>query len=166
MVLEVLAAKTSSTELGGPHLYFTAPFQKIKRPGPGAILDIFDKMDHRDSPDMRACLASILDEYQAKLKRPFRIGKFQHMRTGHWLGCRKLSLYVLTDGIWQPGNNVFAPISTMIEELLEKKLTDKQVAIQFIRFGQNASAITKLNELAYGPGLALSVSLLASLPSA
>ena len=154
-VLDLLARKVDSPELGGIDLYFTAPYKKLKRQSVNAILSQFDSTDDRDMPDMRSCLAKILDEYQEKLGRLRLVGKIKHPKSTPLVGCRKLSLYVLTDGVWQPNVDLVLEIETLVGHLVDRKLTNKQVGIQFIRFGKNPQAIEKLKKLDSGMGLKL-----------
>ncbi|KAL9607532.1 MAG: hypothetical protein Q9167_007563 [Letrouitia subvulpina] len=156
-VLELLARKVESTDSRGLDLYFTAPYRKLKRQKSNAILNAFDSTDLRDMPDMRSCLARILDEYQDKLGKPRIVGKIKNPKTTPFVGCRKLSLYVLTDGIWQPNVDLVQEIQTLVEHLAERKLTNKQVGIQFIRFGQNLQAIEKMKRLDSGLGFKLNL---------
>ena len=149
-VLELLATKLDSPDLGGLDLYFTAPYKKLKRQNVNAILNHFDSIEDRDMPDMRSCFATILSEYQEKFGKIRIVGKIKHPKTTPFVGPRKLSLYVLTDGIWQPNVDLVREIQTMVEHLMDKKLTNMQVGIQFIRFGKNPQAIKKLKRLDSG----------------
>lgn len=153
-VLELLARKVENAD-SSLDLYFTAPYRKLKRQNTNAILNEFDSTGVREMPNIRSCLARILDEYQDKLGKLRPIGKLKHPKTTPLVGCRKLSLYVLTDGIWQPNVDLVQEIQTLVEHLAEKKLTNKQVGIQFIRFGQNPQAIRKMKRLDSGSGLRL-----------
>lgn len=153
-VLELLARKVENAD-SSLHLYFTAPYRKLKRQNPNTILNLFESTDVRDMPDMRSCLAKILDEYQSKLGKFRPVGKVMHPKTTPFVGCRKLSLYVLTDGVWQPNVDLVQEIQTLVEHLAERKLTNKQVGIQFIRFGQNLQAIRKMKRLDSGLGFKL-----------
>ena len=154
-VLELLATMVKSPELGGLDLYFTAPYKKLKRQSVNAVLSQFDSTDDRDMPNMRSCLAKILNEYQEKLGKLRIVGKIKHPKSTPLMGCRKLSLYVLTDGIWQPNVDLVLEIQTLVEHLVDRKLTDKQVGIQFIRFGKHPQAIKKLKKLDSEMGLKL-----------
>ena len=83
----------------------------------------FESTDDRDMPDMGSCLAKILDEYQEKLGKLRLVGKIKHPKTTPLVVYRKLSLYVLTDGIWQPNVNLVQEIQTLVEYLADRKLT-------------------------------------------
>jgi hypothetical protein len=60
-----------------------------------------------------------------------------------------LSVYVLTDGVWQLGGHedLERTIRELIKNLHAAKCTRKQIGIQFIRFGNNAAGIERLHAL-------------------
>ncbi len=63
-----------------------------------------------------------------------------------------MSFYILTDAKWQP-TDVGGLIKDLAQEMIDKKCPKEQLAIQFIRFGEDQASITKLNELDSGLGL-------------
>jgi hypothetical protein len=60
-----------------------------------------------------------------------------------------LSVYVLTDGVWQLGGHedLENTIRDLIKNLNAAKCTRKQIGIQFIRFGNDPAGIERLNAL-------------------
>lgn len=68
-----------------------------------------------------------------------------------WKQPRPISLYVLTDGKWQPGNGqrdmVARAIKRMVGHLEAIGAKDKIVGIQFIRFGNDEIGIERLRWL-------------------
>jgi len=60
-----------------------------------------------------------------------------------------LSVYVLTDGVWQLGgdDDLEETIRDLIKNLRAAKCTRKQIGIQFIRFGNDPVGIERLNAL-------------------
>jgi len=60
-----------------------------------------------------------------------------------------LSVYVLTDGVWQLGGHedLEKTIRDLIKNLRAAKCKRKQIGIQFIRFGNNPAGIERLNAL-------------------
>jgi hypothetical protein len=63
-----------------------------------------------------------------------------------------LSFYILTDAKWQP-TDVGSLIKDVVQEMIAKKCPKEQLAIQFIRFGEDQANIAKLDELDSGLGL-------------
>lgn len=58
-----------------------------------------------------------------------------------------MSLYVLTDGIWKPPADASTSIRSLVKELQELGFGKAQVAIQFIRFGEDPDALRRLEAL-------------------
>ena len=149
-VLEVLARMLEKVDPNGLDLIFTAPYKKLKRQNTDGILREFDATDHRDRPNMSSCIAKILESYQKKIGK-FNFKEFaRRPRSMPLVGPRKLSLYVLTDGIWRPGTDLVDEIRMLVDNLADKRLAYKQVGIQFIRVGNNPQAIGKMERLASG----------------
>ncbi|KAL9108230.1 MAG: hypothetical protein Q9227_006968 [Pyrenula ochraceoflavens] len=65
--------------------------------------------------------------------------------------ARPISLYVLTDGVWQPGKRqrdmVANSIKRMVEHLENIGAPNKMVGVQFIRFGNNEIGMDRLQWL-------------------
>ena len=65
--------------------------------------------------------------------------------------AKPISLYVLTDGVWQPGNGqlnmVASSIKRMVTRLESLGAMSKMVGIQFIRFGNDPIGIQRLRWL-------------------
>ncbi|KAL9082442.1 MAG: hypothetical protein Q9165_008894 [Trypethelium subeluteriae] len=83
-------------------------------------------------------LGMILHNYQEKLRTPAKksgFGKIERL-LGH-SPLRPLSLYILTDGRWQPKDNIEKPILSLIKTLNERDDLTEQVGIQFIQFGHH-----------------------------
>ena len=73
-------------------------------------------------------------------------------RLGKKTKGRPISIYVLTNGVWNPSSRgglcgADAPIRRLIKELQRRNLRRVQVAFQFIRFGNNAMGIDRLTYL-------------------
>ncbi|KAK3667545.1 hypothetical protein LTR22_001723 [Elasticomyces elasticus] len=50
-----------------------------------------------------------------------------------------LTVYILTDGVWEGGGEPEVPIMAMVQTLVELGLPREQVGVQFIVFGENAA---------------------------
>jgi hypothetical protein len=98
----------------------------------------------KGTTDMNLRLSEILDTYQTKLEKP---------KTFWRKSVLPMNLYILTDGIWEPNCDAAGPIKNLVNKLNELHKGRVQVGIQFIRFGNNAEAIDRLNILDSGLGL-------------
>jgi hypothetical protein len=86
-------------------------------------------------------LDSILGPYITSLTNAFSL------RRG--VSVRPLNLYVLTDGIWEPGCDPSSTIKKLVDKLVEFQYPkdSKQIGIQFISFGNDRDALKKLENL-------------------
>jgi hypothetical protein len=98
----------------------------------------------KGTTDMNLRLSEILDTYQTELEKP---------KTFWRKSVLPMNLYILTDGIWEPNCDAAGPIKNLVNKLNKLHKGRVQVGIQFIRFGNNAEAIDRLNILDSGLGL-------------
>lgn len=100
-------------------------------------------------PDMRSRFGLIIEKYQSKFGKR-KLGSFFRESDP-----RKLSLYVLTDAVWQPKIDLTTTVRTLVRSLEDHKLTNKQIGIQFIQFGNNPDSTQRLKKLDSGLNLDL-----------
>ena len=157
MVLELLWAMVVKRDPDGPELYITSDMKVLKPKNDVRALKELDSRPAKDAPDMRHCFAQIIEKYQNQFgKRNFGT-KLRHPKTTPAKGPRKLSLYVLTDAVWQRKTELQQVIQTLVELLTQHKLTNKQIGIQFIRFGNDEKGKARLQTLDSGLSLPLYV---------
>ena len=157
MVLELLWAMVAKHDPDGPDLYISTDMKKLK---PGTVDRMLQELNNRpakDAPDMRHCFAQIIENYQNRFGTWNITSRFLHPKTTPAKGPRKLSLYVLTDGVWQAKTDLRQVIQTLVQHLIQHKLTNKQIGIQFIRFGDDETGMKRLEKLDSGLKLDLYV---------
>lgn len=140
-LLELLGYLVKRKDPNGVDLYFTCSSKKYSNIRKATrLIELFNRHRPRgneDKTDMSARLSSIMIEYQNDLARR------------HHLGLRKtrpLSLYILTDAVWQPVCEVAPVIKSFVNTLTERNLPKQKVGIQFIRFGNHPHK-SRLKEL-------------------
>ena len=152
-VLELLSSLVAKYDPDGLDLYFSTQARKLK---PGTNAQMIRELDSRPArgyPDFRERFASILGSYQEQLgKTSLRTmgKKLLHPNSTPWKGPRPLSLYVLTDGIWQGRGDLIEEVRMLTELLDENKARNKHVGIQFIRFGEDPVGIKRMKMLDSG----------------
>ena len=156
-VLELLWAMVAKQDPDGAELYISTDMKALKPRTDARMLEELQSRPAKDAPDMRHCFGQIIEKYQNRLGKRNIKSKVFHWNTTPARGPRKLSLYVLTDGIWQSKTDLRQVIRTLVEHLIEHKLTNKQVGIQFIQFGNNERGRKRLEELDLGLKLDLYV---------
>lgn len=159
--LEAMAYLAKSYDPDGMDIHFTmsrGKGSKIKTTE--KLLQKFDSEQFSGTSDMQSQLATYLEEYKRKFSDQHRFSVTSAIKNVSLSKARqgpppRLSLYIFTDGIWQPRSEVELPIKLMVEYLQENKMLNKQVGIQFVQFGDNKPAIQRLEY--YDRGLKLDV---------
>ena len=120
------------------------------------LIRMYDELEFKGTTDMELKLDEIWQEYKAQMlgeTLPFT-KRLTSLFRGSPRAPKPLSLYILTDGIWQQGCDVEGVIKRIVDFLVNHDLHVKEVAIQFIRFGDaNRSAIDLLDRLDDGLNL-------------
>lgn len=156
-VLELLSSMTQPYDPDGLDMFFSAESKKHKAQTNEQVLRLFDERPAYGLPDMRERFASIMEQYQTRFGKRNMFSRIRHPNSTPSKGPRRLSLYVLTDGVWQPGCTLVTEIKTLVSVLREHKLSNKHVGIQFICFGNNAEGKRRLQFLDSKLGLELYV---------
>ena len=154
-ILELLSYMVAPADPDGLDMYFATYPGKLKPGNSYQMLAAFDERRATGIPNLRARFANILEDYESKFGKKNYISKIFHPKSMPSIGPRKLSLYILTDGVWQPNTNLVLEIQTLVKHLMEHKLTNKQIGIQFIRFGHDRTGMKRLKRLDSKLGLDL-----------
>jgi len=141
----VLAYIVKSADPDGIEMFYTISPESVKSKDSSALVKSVQKTRPQGISDIGMGLNLILNPYNAKLEKTFGSAS---VAANAREDIRELSLYVLTDGVWQPDSDAEAPIKDLVRTLLkQRKLNKKQVGIQFIRFGNDPEGIRKLQKL-------------------
>lgn len=145
-LLDLLGYIVKHYDDNGVDIYFTNSSSKhgsVKTTT--ELLRVFDLYAPYGVHDMSARLWSIVADYQEDLRKLHasrsRLSRLSLRRV------RPLSLYVLTDAVWQPVCDVSPVITSLVGSLTDLNLHKKQVGIQFIRFGHSSVGIERLEVL-------------------
>ena len=143
--VELLAYMVRDCDPNGLDLYVT-PFHKpLKSKSVPFLLEQIERRPPGGLPDMRNAFASIIEKYQDKFSTKTLFDRWFHGPAPK--APRKLSLYVLTDAVWYPKCDLKMTVTSLVRHLMEHKFTNKQIGIQFIRFGDHPEGIQRLEEL-------------------
>lgn len=156
-VLELLWALTELYDPDGLDLYLSTENKKHKPKTNRRMLRLFDDCSTQGCPDMRQRFASIIESYQSRLGKKNTFSKIWHPNSTPDIGPRALTLYVLTDGVWQPNCTLETEIKNLVTSLRQHGMPNKHIGIQFIRFGDNEEGTRRLQHLDSGLGLELYV---------
>jgi hypothetical protein len=139
-VLEVLAYITKEKDPNKLELYFT---MKAGRFSGSSSTDLVTAARPRKAKDKATGLSDlyprirdIFSDYKKNLKRKSFLGTSSR---------RPMSLYILTDGNWQPPKDTEECIAQLVRDL---DVSDRyQVGIEFIRFGNDRDGRARLEHL-------------------
>jgi hypothetical protein len=140
-----LAYIVKSGDPDGIEMFYTISPEKVKSRDSSKLVKSVQKTKPQGMSDIGMGLRDILGPYNSMLEKRFGSAS---VAVNALEDIRPLSLYVLTDGVWQPDSDAEAPIKDLVKTLLKQsKLKKKQVGIQFIRFGTNSEGKRKLEKL-------------------
>ncbi|KIN03042.1 hypothetical protein OIDMADRAFT_18517 [Oidiodendron maius Zn] len=143
MVVDVFTALSyivKEMDKDGIDVYFTiseAHQKKVKKTS-----KLHSKVHHHvqhghSTTDINIRLTRILEEYKSNLETP------------RWYQARPkpLSLYILTDGMWEKDCTAVGPIENAVRKLEDLRKDDSQIGIQFISFGADSGGLKRLKYL-------------------
>jgi hypothetical protein len=145
-VFETLSYMVKEVDPDGFDVWFTGPSKPMKNckntSGPVQAVEYQKK---QGTTDINLKLEKIFEGYLDDLKKP---------RTG-FLGIKSkpakpLSLYVLTDGMWEKNCSPRQLIETFVQQLVDLGKVKGKVGIQFISFGQDAVGLDHMELLDSG----------------
>jgi hypothetical protein len=135
VTLEVLARMVKDTDKYGLDLIFMIPSENRK--GEKDVSKLANHArKHKPLPDERKsninnALGEIISEYRGNLGRsPKQV--------------RPMTLYILTDGVWQPEEHVAHFVGQLVKSLDDHHRPPNQFGIQFIQFGNDYTGTQRL----------------------
>jgi hypothetical protein len=147
LLLETLVKKVAGLDEDGVDLMFTVGGNDVaKQKGTSKIMSMMrnDKVHPKEGmhTDMATCLGDVFDKYIKEAKR-----KQNHVAT-----LKRLTLIVLTDGIWagtfvkEDVRSKFIVFSRALEKIIGE-LPVRPVSVEFIQFGNDPDATYRLRGL-------------------
>ena len=136
-ILDILAYLVKNSDPDGLELYFTCSKQHFKEKDPSKLVAKLNNNKPGGLTDIRIRLNSIIDNFIQGFDRNWLMKKLKPVRS--------LTIYVLTDGIWQPDTDLTQPLKRLVKMLDE--YGQYEVGILFISFGNGAAALQRLNNL-------------------
>ena len=152
-VLEVLSYMVKPLNHRGIDMHFTTSTKVIRHCKKStALVKALEATEFSSISDMGTKLDTLLREYTHLLDghTTKRRGLLDRFKTFDPL--RKISIYVLTDGLWQAETDVDQAVKNMVDQMNKRGLQKGHVGIQFIRFGADPEAKNMLERLDDGLG--------------
>ncbi len=148
-VIQVLAYMVKHSDDDGMDLCFTISSAKHNFKTTSGLHHHIRGKPLQGTSDIGLRLSTILDEYKASLRQP-PPKRRSFLRRAKRRTRKALSVYILTDAVWQPHSDASQPIESLVKTLVELDSPRNQVGIQFIHFGNDPESIRKLKHLDSG----------------
>jgi hypothetical protein len=154
----VIAWLIKDADPDGIEVYFTVSDGKpIKARNTTPLMAALKSKPRAGMTDIKLSLGRILDEYKSRLLERKTHQSFWKTAWKTSKDVRPMTLYVLTDGRWEPPADAETPIRGLAKKLEDLGLQRSQIGIQFIRFGDDSEGLARLEFLDDGLGLGLYV---------
>jgi hypothetical protein len=141
-VFEALSYIVKEADKDGISLYFTISEtheENAKRTSQLlSILDRVQTQENNSTSNIDLRLGKILDDYKNNLDSKMRWYKSE---------TKPLSLYILTDGLWDSGSGGVEPIRNAALKLKDLQMNPHQIGIQFVTFGNDPDGWKRLRQL-------------------
>ena len=148
--LNALAYLVKSADPDGIDLYFTNSGYEAHSKDRKGLMKVFNTVKPEGKCIMKIALGKILESYKLEPMMVQNGRLFSRKKKQKW----GLSVYVLTDGVWDDGVDelcgVHEPIATLVRKLSKNGKMEHHVGIQFIRFGDDATGKKRLDSLDNG----------------
>lgn len=163
--LEVMGDMVQEADSDGMEFYFTHSLKRFEaRSWEGVVDELYWQRQFRENrgrpgitrwSEIPRLIKQILEVYQNRLTETHNVKSFSGVESLPKKGPRKMSMYVLTDGEWDTQSDLENQIRTLVDRLCKNDKRHKQVAIQFLRFGNSPRGIEHLDNLERGFDLEL-----------
>lgn len=141
----------SADDDDGIELKFLRSTKSHKNKDPKRLAQYLDRVSRSGESDINRRLSEVLEAYRHQCSPWFNGNEASSSRLTWFRRLpskpKKLSVYVLTDAVWQNRSDPRESISHMVDKLVQWQCCADLVGIQFIRFGDNAESIAKLQRL-------------------
>lgn len=147
-LFHTLAYMVKSLDPDGLELHFTSTTRIYRDKHTKSLVDA--AMEHYPPANptrltnIYTSLSFILEAYETRLINP-QPSRYSFSKSPR--NIRKLSLYIFTDGKWQPESDAETPIRSHVEKLEAQGTPKNQVGIQFIQFGDDPDGQAQLERL-------------------
>ena len=151
----LLGYLVKSKDPDGIELLFTMSSErKDKAKNTGQLLRTLDTVSYIGKSNIRLQLGEILQDYHTKLRdqNPPK-SLFNMMKPRR--RARRQTVYIFTDGVWQPECDPSEMIEKLVKSLEHNSMEREQFGIQFIRFGNDPEGKVRLDKLDSGLGLSM-----------
>ncbi|TVY33614.1 Serine/threonine-protein kinase [Lachnellula subtilissima] len=140
-VFEALSYLVKETDDDGIDLLFTVSGDRVSdRKSTKKLVLLVKEREHKGDTDINLRLNRLFDDYKAEFQKKSRFSKDPKK-------VKPLSLYILTNGVWEKGSDLSEIIRLLVKKLEDMGKTREQVGIEFISFGANLVGLGRMKSL-------------------
>jgi hypothetical protein len=150
-LFEALSYTVKGMSPDGTELFFTVSYDTWRRKDTFDLCAYLEKKTTGKTTDISKRLNLELETYRARYWQEKTAPKDKKREKIAGLPPRPVrakSFYVLTNGEWMKGSDPTGAIKEMANWLIQEKLPQGHVTIEFISFANSGPAMQKLNDLA------------------
>lgn len=150
-IIKLLPYMLKNSDPDGIDMYFTKSTRQLKfKKKTKVLLEALCEEKFVGISNITIRINQIFEDYKAKLDSRPGAGRSPFRRTRSTLRTRPLNVYILTNGMWEPGCDLASSIRLLVEDIRRRSLPKDQVRIQFIQFGERPECTAKLQHLDSG----------------
>ncbi|KIX03656.1 uncharacterized protein Z518_07209 [Rhinocladiella mackenziei CBS 650.93] len=149
MIATILGYFLKKYDDDGMDIYFSSSIKRFKAKTTTQLLNCLSGYELQNSSNVGSKLGEIVTEYIDTIEKYHSHKLYTLTRSRP----KPLNIYVLTDGIWQPGSEAETPIRRLASTLSQLNRKQGHVGIQFIFFGEDKEAEERLKRYDSGLGL-------------
>ncbi|TVY55320.1 Aurora kinase A [Lachnellula cervina] len=141
-VFEALSYLVKETDDDGIDLLFTVSGERVSaRKSTTKLVQLVKEREHKGNTDINLRLNSLFDDYKAEFHKRKNIFSKDPKKV------KPLSLYILTNGVWEEGSDLGEIIQRLVGKLENVGKTREQVGIEFISFGADPVGLGRMEYL-------------------
>lgn len=145
-VFETLSYMVKEVDPNGFDLWFTGPGKPLKnQKHTTESLRTVEYRTKQGTTDINDKLQKIFDDYVEALKKPKSVVRAKFSKA-----VKPLSLYVLTDGVWEQDCNPAHLVETFVKQLEDLGKVKGNLGVQFISFGEDPIGLGRMEFLDSG----------------
>jgi len=136
-VCEILAYMVKEKDPDGFDLHFTVSLEQHKFRRASPLEKVLREKRQRGTTDIAVRLNNIITAFESRLRSATPSSRFDRKSrsTPFQDPVRPMSLYILTNGLWEPRSDAEKSIRHLVNRMMQNELHEYHFMIQFITFG-------------------------------
>ena len=141
-VFEALSYLVKETDDDGIDLLFTVSGERVRNcKSTRKLVNLVKGREHKGETDINRQLNIIFEDYKAEFN------KTKNRFSKEPKKVKPLSLYILTNGVWEESSDLSELIRSLVKKLEDLGRTREQVGVEFISFGADPVGLGRMEYL-------------------